>query len=391
MKYIKLFEEHQDSVKDLLTQRDEISALGDLGLFDEPSYKAATREIDQQVGSILRKTLRSSKHRLYSKEWFDELRGKPELDWLIEIVDSPEYADLLAKGMFLSSSVVQLVNKTLVFSKNPDRDPKKDHAIGIFGSIHVVRRIVPKTGGRDMDMIMKKFSGLSDSDFFKTAMKWVVDNVDFSLPYFPTIKTAKSAAKTKTEAAILLELVNRLVQESSANISAATSSKTALILFQSFNRDAASRRRTIKELTKYFETGSAILSFNMYQYYNQDMITVLSKPGITLKVEGGDNYQYLFEGQITNLDDLNMLPINPFAWSIGLRPEEISQESAFNSMELILAKLSSLGLTSAQYISIYLSHPNRDAERVANDRIKELSSKYGIEYLAADTRYAIRE
>lgn len=192
MKYIKLFEEQATDL--LMAELDDLERLRELGLVEYPEYVEQKSLIKLKQRTNAKDLLTAkSQHTIYSKGWFDNLRTKPEFRWLIEVIDSPEYADLVAKGAFLSSSFTQLLNHTLIFSKRVDRNIHTDFAIGFFAGVNVVKRIYPKTGYRDMDLRMKKFdASLPEIDFFKKAMAWVSTSFDFTTNNITAKRTIQS-------------------------------------------------------------------------------------------------------------------------------------------------------------------------------------------------------
>jgi len=187
LKYIKLFEEH--SLNSLNAQKADLDGLKDIGIISPTEYTDKIKDINRQIKSML---TTGSMNTMYSKKWFDDIRTVPEFKWLVDVVDSPEYSNLVSKGVALSSSFTQLMNHTLVFSKNPERRVESDYAIGFFGATKTVRRIVPKTGNRDMDMIIKIFKSPTEADFFKSAMSYIADTIDFTTNYFSSKRAVKA-------------------------------------------------------------------------------------------------------------------------------------------------------------------------------------------------------
>lgn len=187
MKYIKLFEEH--SLNSLNAQKADLDGLKDIGIISPTEYTDKIKDINRQIKSML---TTGSTNTMYSKKWFDDIRTVPEFKWLVDVVDSPEYSNLVSKGVALSSSFTQLMNHTLVFSKNQERRVESDYAIGFFGATKTVRRIVPKTGNRDMDMIIKIFKSPTEDDFFKSAMSYIADTIDFTTNYFSSKRAVKA-------------------------------------------------------------------------------------------------------------------------------------------------------------------------------------------------------
>jgi hypothetical protein len=187
LKYIKLFEEH--SLNSLNAQKADLDGLKDIGIISPTEYTDKIKDINRQIKSML---TTGSTNTMYSKKWFDDIRTVPEFKWLVDVVDSPEYSNLVSKGVALSSSFTQLMNHTLVFSKNQERRVESDYAIGFFGATKTVRRIVPKTGNRDMDMIIKIFKSPTEDDFFKSAMSYIADTIDFTTNYFSSKRAVKA-------------------------------------------------------------------------------------------------------------------------------------------------------------------------------------------------------
>lgn len=194
MKYVKLFEEH--SLNSLNAQKADLDGLKDIGIISPIEYTDKIRDINRQIKSML---TTGSTSTMYSKKWFDDIRTVPEFKWLVDVVDSPEYSNLVSKGVALSSSFTQLMNHTLVFSKNQERRVDSDYSIGFFGATNTVRRIVPKTGNRDMDMVIKIFKSPTEADFFKSAMSYIADTIDFTTRDFSS-KRAVKAELSKQEA-----------------------------------------------------------------------------------------------------------------------------------------------------------------------------------------------
>jgi hypothetical protein len=360
-----LFEEH--SVSNLVKEKDDLGRLKELGLISPEEYKDQIREINLKIEINL---ISRSNHQIYSKEWFDDVRSNPVFSWLINVIDSPEYSNLISNGVTLSSSFNQLMNRTLVFSRRVvDRDHRLEFAIALFGPSKTVRRLVPKTGIRDMDMVIKRFDGsLSEINFFKQAMSWISGSSPAGWAGWPNYQQT-----------MLMDLITKLVQEDMSKISASESQKTIESLYHTMGGqfDAAVRKNSIKNLINYFENGSCKIMFNGNQTYTQDMITVLSKPAISISHDGSG--QYRFGGQITSLDNFNFLPAkDPKAGSISiLQNPNQSREICFESLEVVLAKLARVGIKSAEYILIQGGGWFSADE---HERAKRISNRHGIDY-----------
>jgi hypothetical protein len=115
------------------------------------------------------------------------------------IVNSPEYAELQSHGLSLVSSRTQLLNGSIIFAY-PGYTPTNQFAIGIFPGPKLVRRLTPKgielgvwrRHIGSMDVQIKKFPAVQDDQFYRVAMRWILDHIDFEetnqrtgTPYFP--------------------------------------------------------------------------------------------------------------------------------------------------------------------------------------------------------------
>ena len=118
----------------------------------------------------------------------------------LEAVNSPEAKVLQDAGLFLVSSNIRNTRGNLVWGP-PNYDRKKDYALGFFPEIRKVRRMTPKTRRQSpygwthsnppQDDSIKAFPmAKSDSEFYKMAMRWVIDHVDLDWEHnnFPAKK-----------------------------------------------------------------------------------------------------------------------------------------------------------------------------------------------------------
>ena len=95
---------------------------------------------------------------------------------------------LIAKGVYMVSSITQLGNGSLIFSVDPNYRRSDGWGIGFFPGPKIIRRMTPKginigvwsrTYG-SMDILIKKFKDTgSDLEFYNTAMLWAAENIDF--------------------------------------------------------------------------------------------------------------------------------------------------------------------------------------------------------------------
>ena len=118
-----------------------------------------------------------------------------------ELLATPEYKKLQELGLELVSSRTQLLNGTLVFGQ-PGYSRKDQFAIGLFQN-KVIKRMTPKGVPRgiwmrkigEMDVNIKSFKQVPDQDFYKIALDWIINYIDFdkldsrsNTPYYP-VKT----------------------------------------------------------------------------------------------------------------------------------------------------------------------------------------------------------
>lgn len=119
--------------------------------------------------------------------------------YIKEILHLPEYKEIQSHGLELVSSKTQLLNGTIVFGY-PGYAPADQFAIGIFPGTKIIRRLTPKgiplgiwrRGVGSMDFQIKKLPNVQDDQFYRVAMRWILDHIDFEeinqytkTPYFP--------------------------------------------------------------------------------------------------------------------------------------------------------------------------------------------------------------
>jgi hypothetical protein len=120
------------------------------------------------------------------------------------ILQSPEYQEFKELGLQVVSSRTQIKNGTLVIGQ-PGYSSSNQFALGFYSGTQVLKRLAPKRLDMDirwrrvgsMDFRIKDFSNklapnTSDAEFYLTAMRWALDNIDFkatsrysSTPHFP--------------------------------------------------------------------------------------------------------------------------------------------------------------------------------------------------------------
>jgi hypothetical protein len=154
------------SEEDPNQELEHLSVLADLGFID-----------DVEVKKVLR------------------TRGVPDIikytKYIQEIVDSPEYGELQEHGLELVSSKTQLLNGSIIFGR-PGYRSHDSYAIGLFPGPKLIRRMTPKgislgiRGRRigSMDFRIKDLRDIPESQFYRVAMRWILDHIDFNDPKF---------------------------------------------------------------------------------------------------------------------------------------------------------------------------------------------------------------
>lgn len=175
-KWSKLYESDNILIDDMLL---DIRHLVNIGIIDSSIMKDALRK----------------------KRAADVLSSIPEVQ---EILGSPEYAELQSHGLELVSSKTQLINGNLIFGY-PGYSVRDKFAIGLYMDVRQVKRIAPKNiplgiwrrrGGLGrMDTRIKEFQNVPANQFYKVALRWVLDRIDFTkssnqhnIPDFPVKK-----------------------------------------------------------------------------------------------------------------------------------------------------------------------------------------------------------
>lgn len=160
----RVFENESDDIDQQIA---DLRQLVDLGMIDPLELKAALRK--KGHSAIIEYT--------------------PEYK---EILNSPEYRELQERGLELVSSKTQLLNGSILFGR-PGYRPKDGYAIGIFPGPMLIRRMMPKgiplgVWGRrtgSMDFLIKKLNFIPQHKFYRVALRWILDHIDFDDPKFP--------------------------------------------------------------------------------------------------------------------------------------------------------------------------------------------------------------
>jgi hypothetical protein len=110
------------------------------------------------------------------------------------ITQLPEYGELQEKGLELVSSRTQLLNGSIIFAY-PGYRRHNGYAIGLFPGPKLIRRMTPKgiwTGVRgrtpygygSMDFRIKELRDIPEEQFYRVAMRWILDHIDLEDPEF---------------------------------------------------------------------------------------------------------------------------------------------------------------------------------------------------------------
>ena len=162
-------------------QLEVLRSLLDLGLISDDEFKKDVR------GLNLSKMKSSEK---YISSLSPEIKAAME---------TPGAKELLAKGLELSSSTAQLMHGTIVLAK-PGYFHADAYGLGFFPKVKRIRRLVPHntrhylgwTIKNPLDPTIKIFpANMSTADFYRIAMQWAADHIDFEKEGF------HSAGRTK--------------------------------------------------------------------------------------------------------------------------------------------------------------------------------------------------
>ena len=116
------------------------------------------------------------------------IKHDPEI---IAITQLPEYRELQEKGLDIVSSRTQLLSGSIIFAY-PGYRRHDGYAIGLFPGIKLIRRMMPKgipLGIRSrrygsMDFEIKRLNFVPNDQFYRVAMRWILDHIDFDDPQF---------------------------------------------------------------------------------------------------------------------------------------------------------------------------------------------------------------
>lgn len=174
-----------DQLKSTLT---ELNYLLSIGVISGRDAKSEITKLQKDIWQI--KNIDVKKLDANSAEYIDDLIKLGDDTGLAALatLKSDGAKALIAKGVYMVSSITQLGNGSLIFSVDPNYRRSDGWGIGFFPGPKIIRRMTPKginigvwsrTYG-SMDILIKKFKDTgSDLEFYNTAMLWAAENIDF--------------------------------------------------------------------------------------------------------------------------------------------------------------------------------------------------------------------
>lgn len=174
-----------DQLKSTLTELNYLLSIGVISGRDAKSEITKLQKAIWQIKNIDVKKLDAN-----SAEYIDDLIKLGDDTGLAALatLKSDGAKALIAKGVYMVSSITQLGNGSLIFSVDPNYRRSDGWGIGFFPGPKIIRRMTPKginigvwsrTYG-SMDILIKKFKDTgSDLEFYNTAMLWAAENIDF--------------------------------------------------------------------------------------------------------------------------------------------------------------------------------------------------------------------
>jgi hypothetical protein len=348
MKHLQLFENWRDELSTSQSQLAELDALRDFAIISADDYAQQGKALLSKIAGINRKLLKDADatHPRWSAEWLAEISEYPSLTWLTDSLASPELQSLLAKGFYPCSSNIQLGNRTLMLSKNPNYSPLTDTAIGFFSSINVVRRIVQKPNPKStyMDQKLKELDGgLSPLEFMKQASLWVQENLVLDANGFPSKRTHAMNIKSDTQSDLFYSTLSSKLEERGLDSSREYINRLPI---QGLYHGSAEQAKLIKLLNRQTDSSRPLeLPLNEWSKYTQSEINEMSNPNLVWTVSANGQLRfglgYPYDNNIPT--DISGLNIKLMSTTIL---DYVSAASAQVTNQ-ILTKLSQAGL---QYI-----------------------------------------
>ena len=170
----------------------ELNYLLSIGVIRGRDAKSEITKLQKEIWQIKNSKFRIDVKKLdaNSAEYIDDLIKLGDDTGLAALatLKSDGAKALIAKGVYMVSSITQLGNGSLIFSVDPNYRRSDGWGIGFFPGPKIIRRMTPKginigvwsrTSG-SMDILIKKFNDTgSDLEFYNTSMLWAAENIDF--------------------------------------------------------------------------------------------------------------------------------------------------------------------------------------------------------------------
>ena len=166
----------------------ELNYLLSIGVISGRDAKSEITKLQKDIWQI--KNIDVKKLDANSAEYIDDLIKLGDDTGLAALatLKSDGAKALIAKGVYMVSSITQLGNGSLIFSVDPNYRRSDGWGIGFFPGPKIIRRMTPKginigvwsRMAGSMDILIKKFKDTgSDLEFYNTAMLWAAENIDF--------------------------------------------------------------------------------------------------------------------------------------------------------------------------------------------------------------------
>lgn len=348
MKHLRLFENWQEELSTSQAQLSELDQLRDFAIISADEYSQQGKELLSKIAGINRKILKDADtaNTRWSAEWLQDLSQYPSLTWLTESLASPELQALLTNGFYPCSSNIQLGNRTLMLSKNPNYSPLTDTAIGFFSSINVIRRIVMKPNPKRtyLDQKLKELDGgLSPVEFMKQASLWVQENLVLEVDYFPSKRAHASDVKKENQVELMYSTLEAKFAERGVNLDR---TQIKALPIQGLYHGSVEMTKLIKLLQKQTDQSKPLeLPLNEWSKYTQSEIDAMSNPNLvwTVSENGQLRFGLGYPYDNTIATDISRLNIKLMSRTIL---DYVSAASTKVTNQL-LTKLSQAGL---QYI-----------------------------------------
>lgn len=348
MKHLQLFENWKDELSTSQAQLSELDQLRDFAIISADEYSQQGKELLSKIAGINRRILKEADaaNTRWSDGWLQDISQYPSLTWLTDSLASPDLQSLLAKGFYPCSSNIQLGNRTLILSKNPNYSPVTDTAIGFFSSMNVIRRIVMKPNPKRtyLDQKLKVIDGgLSPVEFMKQASLWVQENLVLEVDYFPSKRAHASDVKKESQTELLYSTLESKFAERGLN-----SDRTQIraLPIQGLYHGSVETAKLIKLLQKQTDQSKPLeLPLNEWSKYTQSEIDAMSNPNLVWTVSANGQLRF---GLGYPYD--NNIPTDISGLNIKLMSKTILDYVSAASTKVanqILTKLSQAGL---QYI-----------------------------------------